>query len=154
MKTLKLIIILLFVNLYSANAQRSIDYNYTISFYSSLQFSKGIELRGEFNNWYMSFQSENFLKDQQYFFNWGSAVGLMKQTHNFNYFGGLRVGFMHVEDGKKPLFGLETEIDYNINESVYIGIRGTYDQYFDSPNIETPTSKEMLRAFVKIGYKF
>ena len=145
---------LLLIILISISLESFAQYDISFSAYSSLEFSKGIELRGEFEDWYIAFQAENFIKDEDYFFNWGGSVGMLKRTYNFDYTGGIRVGFMVIDGESKPLFGLESEIDYKINESVFIGVRATYDKYFDSPNVETPTSKQMLRGFVKIGYKF
>ena len=149
MKTIKTLILILGF-CYGANAQ----YNTSFSAYSDLNFSKGVEIRGEFEDWYIGFQAENYIQDKEYFFNWGFSVGVLKQYENFDMLGGGRVGFITVNNTKKPLFGIETEIDYKISDNFFIGVRGSYDMYFDSPNIETPTSKKVLRGFIKAGYKF
>ena len=61
---------------------------------------------------------------------------------------------MHIEGVKKPAFGLEAEIDYLINDAVFIGVRAAYDVYLDSPSVEQPNSESLARGFIKIGYKF
>ena len=63
-------------------------YKYTVSFYSSLNFSKGVEVRGEFETWYLAFQAENFIKEEKFFLNWGFGLGLLKETYQFQYSGG------------------------------------------------------------------
>lgn len=129
---------------------------FTASFYSSLQFSKGFELRPEFDDWYLAFQAEQFLKGSDKFFNWGFSVGLIKYVPrtSIKWFGGIRVGFMHVNGPKKPAFGLETESTYPLSENVDLGIRGAYDVYMDSPSMQEPNSESLLRPFVKLIYRF
>lgn len=127
---------------------------YAVSFYSSLNFSKGVEVRGEFGDWYLAFQAEKFIKEEKFFLNWGFALGLLKEAYQFQYSGGVRVGFLHIEGAKKPAFGLEAEIDYKINDAVFIGVRAAYDVYLDSPSVEQPNSESLARGFIKIGYKF
>jgi len=127
---------------------------YAVSFYTSLNFSKGVEVRGEFETWYLAFQAENFIKEEKFFLNWGFGLGLLKETYQFQYSGGIRVGFIHIQGVKKPAFGLEAEIDYLINDAVFIGVRAAYDVYIDSPSVEQPNSESLARGFIKIGYKF
>ena len=147
MKYLLIITTVLFS--YSINAQ----YKTTFSAYTDLNYSKGFEIRGEFKNWYLGFQAENLYVDKEYALNWGFSIGCYEDLNRFTWLYGIRVGFI-VLDGSKPSFGVETELDYNINESVYIGVRGAYDMYLDSPNVETPQSYSLIRPFIKIGYKF
>lgn len=144
-----LLIIITFLFSYSINAQ----YKTTFSAYTDLNYSKGFEVRGEFENWYLGFQAENLYVDKEYALNWGFSIGCYEDLNRFTWLYGIRVGFV-VLDSSNPSFGIETELDYNINESVYIGVRGAYDMYLDSPNVETPQSYSLTRPFIKIGYKF
>lgn len=146
-KYIALIIMLLLS--YIANAQ----YKTTFSGFTDFNFSKGVEIRGEFENWYLGFQAENLYIDREQSLNWGFSLGCYEDLNRFTWFYGVRVGFV-VLDSSKPSFGVETELDYNINDNVYIGVRGAYDLYLDSPNVQTPQSYELIRPFIKIGYKF
>ena len=152
----KLIIILLLfsgISLYSQYYNTN-DYSISFSGYSSLDYSKGFEIRGEFTNWYVAFQGENFVKDKEFHFNWGGALGLMRSYKKLDFFGGVRVGFIHIEDGAKPSFGLELETDYRLSNTFFVGIRGAHDIYFNSPHVTTPNSESFTRLFVKFGLKF
>lgn len=62
----KLILVLLLVVGIKTYSQ---DYNISLSGYTSLNFSKGVELRGEFGDWYMAFHGENFLRKEKYYLN-------------------------------------------------------------------------------------
>lgn len=146
-KTILLLTILLTTYTYSQ------DYRTTFSAYTALNFSKGFELRGEFEDWYLAFQAENFIKDRDYYTNWGFSLGMIEQINRFYFIYGLRFGFIKT-DQNKPSFGIETELNYNINKDVFVAVRLAYDTYFDSPSIEYPTSYHMVRPFLKIGYKF
>lgn len=149
MKKTNLLLITLFITVLSYSQ----EYRTTFSTYTAFNFSKGFELRGEFGDWYLAFQAENFIKEREYYTNWGFSLGMMEQINRFDFIYGLRVGFIKT-DQNKPSFGIETELDYNINKDVFVAVRLAYDTYFDSPNIENPTSYHMLRPFLKIGYKF
>ncbi len=133
---------------------QSQEYNTSVSAYTSTNYTKGFEIRGEFENWYIGFNAENFLKDKEFYFGWGFSVGAFKEYNDFTFFGGAKVGFMRVNNNSKPLFGLETEIDYNISENFFIGLRGSVDIYFDSPSVEEPKTITLIRPFIKLGYKF
>ena len=130
------------------------NYNTSASFYSSTDFSRGFEYRGEWNKMYIALQGESFINKDHNFINWGFAIGGVKRYENFDLLGGARVGFIITEKGSKPSFGLETELDYKINEDVFIGVRCAYDIYYDSVTNKVPVSKNLLRGFLKIGYKF
>lgn len=149
MRGIKTLAIIMLVT-WGSYAQSDIKF----SVYSSLDFSKGFEIRGDFEDWYMAFQLESFLKNKETFLNWGGSIGIIKEVNSFDYLGGIRAGFMIVDKQSKPSFGLEAEVDYNINENVFIGLRCAYDACLHSPDVETPTSKKMLRGFIKIGLKF
>lgn len=149
MKQTNLLLILLFTTIFSYSQ----EYRTTFSAYTALNFSKGFEVRGEFYNWYLAFQAENFIKEREYYTNWGFSLGMMEQINRFDFIYGLRVGFIKTGQNK-PSFGIETELDYNINKDVFVAVRLAYDTYFDSPNIEYPTGYHMVRPFLKIGYKF
>lgn len=157
MKRLLLILVLLTSTLTYSQYGRY-DTSYTISAYSSLNFSKGFEIRGEFTDWYMAFQFENFYKEidgeNMFHFNWGGALGIMRSHRDFNFLGGIRLGLMNIpDDTAKPSYGVELEVDYNISEMVFIGVRGTYDQYLNSTPTE-PNSVNYSRVFAKIGLRF
>ena len=146
-KYIALIIMLLLA--YIANAQ----YKTTFSGFTDFKFSKGVEIRGEFENWYISFQAENFIIEKQYAFNWGFSVGSFENIDRFDIYYGLRVGFL-ILDGSKPVYGIEIELDYNIKENVYIGLKCVYDLYLYADELDTPKSKSIIRPMLKIGYKF
>lgn len=161
MKTFKnlLVLAVLFISTLSYSQYRRYDDSVTFSVYSAFKFSKGFEIRGEFGDWYMAFQAENFYKDVEgekdmFHFNWGGAIGILRSHRDFNFLGGIRLGLMHIpDDTSKPSYGVEAEVDYNLNENVFIGIRGTYDQYLNSTPTE-PNSVNYSRVFAKIGVRF
>ncbi|QQV91485.1 hypothetical protein M1M25_gp051 [Tenacibaculum phage Gundel_1] len=150
MRGLKILLVIMCIS-WGANAQQT-TYDFSVS--SSTNFSKGAELRGNFKTWYIAFQLEHFLKDKDFLLNWGAAIGIMKNYNDFTFTGGVRFGFIIKNGYTKPSKGLETEIDYNVTDTMFFGVRGAYDVYHDSPDINTPTSKDMIRAFVKVGFKF
>lgn len=146
----KILLIILFVSLGKVvQSQESIGY----SFYTDMNFSRGVEIRPEFRDWYLSFQAEQFFLNEETFFNWGFSLGLKKRKNDFDFFGGVRVGFMNFDSRQTPAFGVELETDYYISESVIIGLRCALDSYADS-EIGTMNSEEVVRGFFKIGYKF
>ena len=147
----KLIItILVFVSFSEiAISQESITY----CFYTSFNFSRGVEVRPQYGDWYLSIQAEEFYKQDQRFFNWGFSLGLMKTKNDFDFFGGIRVGMMNFDSRQTPAFGIELEVDYHINDNVIIGFRTALDSYADS-EIDKLNSEELVRGFLKIGYKF
>ena len=63
---------------------------------------------------YIAFQGESFINKDHNFINWGFAIGGIKIYNNFDLLGGARAGFIIIEKGSKPSFGLETELDYKI----------------------------------------
>lgn len=123
------------------------------SFYSAMNFSRGVELRGEFEDWYISFQGENFIKKQKEFLNWGFAIGLIKYVGSFDVYGGIRVGFMKFEKRNSPSYGIEIETDYFVTEDVFIGLRYAHDSYANS-TLTNFKYDSLDRVFIKIGYKF
>lgn len=131
----KLIVVLLFtVSVYSQ------DYNTSLSFYSDNTFSKGIELRGEFENWYLSLQGE-YHKEK---LNWGFSLGNFNNFNKFTWFYGLKTGFIN----KNPNFGAETELDYNL-KNFFIGFRLSYDVILPKED----SNYQKIRPFLKVGFK-
>lgn len=144
----------LYILLFLTMGAFSQEYKTAFSAYTSTDYTKGFELRGEFEEWYIAFHAENFIKNKEFNFKWGFALGAFQDINKFTYYYGINLGFLVVEGHSKPLIGLEIELDYNINNNLYVGVRGSYDTYFDSPNVETPKSYTLIRPFIKIGYKF
>lgn len=151
------------IMLLSLNSLFAQDTKYVASYFSSLENSMGFEFKGEFmertysnlyDGWYIAFQGEQYIKDKETYLNWGFAIGLLKELNNFQLSGGIRVAHLQYNKESKPQFGTELELNYNINESVFLGVRGAYDRYKDSPSIEEPTTVHLPRLFFKIGYKF
>lgn len=135
---------------FSAYSQRT---QISYSFYTALDFSRGVEIRGEFEDWYLSFQLENFIENQVSFINWGGSIGMIKSTRDFDFIGGIRVGFMTFDGDQKPAYGIEIESDYKINDRVFIGLRFAHDSYANSTLTEYKHDS-LDRVFLKIGYKF
>lgn len=149
----KLTLLLLLIISLCSYAQYS-DNNFSVSFYTSMKSSRGAEVRGYYDTWYLSFQAEQFIKEKKNYFNWGFSLGLFNAYDRFTLIYGLRVGFMNIEGDSKPSFGLEAESNYSITEDVFIGVRLAYDIYYDSLNNYEPEAYELIRPFLKIGYKF
>ena len=152
MKTIKTILLLIFINL-SAYAQYD-DY-LSISVYSSVDVkheSVGLELRGDFDTWYIAMRGERFTNKSELLKNWGFTVGKIWRESYFTFLVGAGAGIMVVDNENKPLFCAESEIDYHVTNRFFIGVRCGYVRYMDSPNIQTPITKKLLRGFIKIGY--
>ena len=133
---------------------RHLENTMQVSLYKSIDLGTGLEYRGNFDNWYMAFQFETFAKDDKQHLNWGGAIGFLKHFHNrTSIYGGGRIGFVKVENTSRPAYGLELEADLHVINSIYIGVRGTYDMYMDSTEFEVG-SKNFSRVFMKIGYTF
>ncbi|QIG62289.1 hypothetical protein [Tenacibaculum phage JQ] len=148
----KLLLLALLLWGINTNAQRQRD-RVSFSFYTTLELSKGIEIRPEFEDWYMSMYAENFILNKIFHLNWGFAVGLMKKTNYLDYYGGIKLGFINYDRTQKPSYGIEGEIDFKINEDLFIGVRGTYDRYMNSDEYYNVQGIDYSRVFVKIGYK-
>lgn len=147
---------LLTLSTLSSQAQqcrRNIGSDTAISLFTSLDYSKGFEVRGEFDNFYMAMQVESFVIDNKEHLNWGGSLGYL---HHFEYFkalAGVRGGFVHLSSGVRPSFGLETEGNLNLFNNIFVGVRVTYDFYMDS-TLEEINSKNYSRLFLKVGYRF
>lgn len=147
MKTkLTTILIILSIQLFS---QESVEF----SFYSSMNFSRGAEIRGDFENWFISIHGENFIQDETDFLNWGFAVGIQRKIKRFNFLSGIRVGFIDDFETMCPSYGIEIESDYFITNEVFVAIRYAHDRFLTTN--EGQHGVEVLnRPFLKIGYKF
>jgi hypothetical protein len=155
MKTIKTTIILILISsILTSYSQTTTSF----SAYSSFDFSQGVELRGEFErDWYISMQVERFYHKEAYNINWGFSVGVLREiSRSVTFLGGGRVGMISIQDnGQKPSFGLEAELDYMLSEVFYVGLRGSADVYFNTINdSEPPNTEKLIRGFIKIGFKF
>ncbi len=127
----------------------------SMSVYSSLSFSQGFELKGNFYDWYIAYQAENLTHNDQNHFNWGFSIGMFKPVEKFNFSGGVRVGMMNMGTIRdmRPAYGLEAESTYDLNSNLYLGLRAGYDAYMDSDLDEEYNSENLLRGFLKLGYR-
>lgn len=138
--------ILLFVLLcWGANAQDIITFSGEFS-----HMSKGFELRKEFNSFYVAFYGEQVYKDQTAF-DYGLNTGLISDLGRFTAFYGVSVGItkeIEYFSTKTSSFttGLQGEIDYNFNQSFYIGAKCRVDYQIKQ--------EILIRPMFKIGYKF
>lgn len=149
-------IILLTLSSIAVQSQQCRSYmgdDMSISFYTSLDYSKGFEFRGEFDNFYMAFQVESFVFDEEDHLNWGGSLGFLKNYENYSLLGGIRGGFVSLKGGMRPSFGLEAEADLNLFNNIFVGVRVTYDLYMNS-TLEEVNSSNYSRVFLKLGYKF
>ncbi len=128
---------------------------YSVSLYSDYNLSKGVELRGNFNSWYVAFQRERFTFNNKSHLNWGGSVGVAKEwKHNISLFAGGRLGFVRVENTSlRPSYGIESEVNYYLSRCIFLGVRGSLDFYMDS-TIQEIGTQNYSRVFLKIGYTF
>ena len=129
----------------------------SVSTFTSVQLkheSIGIQLKGDFESWYAAFNFERLRHDGDVLSQYGFSVGKLWDRKQRKYFLGARANIIKIEGENKPSFGAETEVNQFITDKIFIGIGATADIYWNSPNIQTPTSKEIIRGFLKIGYKF
>lgn len=115
--------------------------------------SKGFEIRKEFNGFYVGLYAEN-LKQDEVKFNWGLNAGLSHDLRRFTLFYGANVGLIKntaytSEKTQNLALGLHTELDYNFNDSFFIGVKLKLDSFHGSEKTEILT-----RPMLKIGYKF
>jgi len=90
------------------------------------------------------------------YFDYTGAAGFNLETGLFNefrYYGGVRLGVIKRESYSYPLFGFEGGLDYNISESVFIGLRATYDKRTDFEFWGGETENR-LSCFGRLGVKF
>lgn len=71
----------------------------------------------------------------------------------FRYYGGGRLGFISRSSNTYPTAGIEAGIDYLLTESVFIGIRTTYDKRSDFEFYGEP-SEMRGSGYIKLGYKW
>ena len=150
MKGIKTLILILCIS-WGAYAQQMNEYTYSIQLGTNQ--SKGVEIRGEFQDWYSSFYWESIIIDKSSAINWGFEIGLYNEINNFTVFYGINLGILRKESNK-PVYGANIELDYNITRSAYIGLKVNYSRYQDSPRYQDIQTKELLRPLFKIGYKF
>lgn len=64
-KLLTVLVLIITLNSYSQQCRKDIGSEMSISFYTSLDNSKGFEVRGQFDNFYMGMQVESFVFDNK-----------------------------------------------------------------------------------------
>lgn len=150
----KLILILLFIST-SVNAQEII----TFSMEFGTNESKGFEVRKEFdikrevNGFYVGFFGEN-IETTDTMFNYGLNTGLYSKSESITLFYGVNIGGIketafNSSKNTNLVLGLHSELAYNINESFFIALKGSFNGYnkLGKTNI-------LIRPMFKIGYKF
>ncbi len=98
----------------------------------------------------------SFSKLQGGYFDAIGSIGINLTSgyfENIRYYAGGRLGFIKRESNTYPTAGIEAGINVNLNESVFLGIRGTYDKRSDFEFYNAPT--EMRGStYLLIGFKF
>lgn len=146
-------LLVLMVALFSVTisySQRDTDIGLDLSKYTTLNNSKGFEIRKSvMEDYYVAFQIERFRKGD-YILNVGGAVGIRYPVGRFDLMTGLRAGQMEVQyDITSFSYGLETEVDYRITGWLFVGARFSHDAYKDST-----CNRTLARGFFKAGLKF
>lgn len=145
----KLLLVLVFT-CFGASAQDLITFSFE---YGTLE-SKGFEIRKELDGVYVGLFAENLTNDDEIMFNWGINTGFSTGLRSFKLFYGANAGLIKrtaYGSNKQQYFniGANVELDYNITESFFVGLKGKLDTY------EADSTREFLiRPVFKIGYKF
>ena len=109
------------------NISMSIDPNASIQ-EKSLDANLELEYVGKL---YVKVGIEYFPGLSPSYFDWHGAIGvnvMQGLNDEWRAYSGIRLGRIFRESKSRgELFGLETGLDYKINDSFFIGIRGTYD---------------------------
>jgi len=129
----------------------------SISIFTSMQLKRqsiGLQLKGDFDTWYAAFNFERLKHDNDMLYSTGFSAGKLWGKEQRKYFLGARANIIKINGENKPSFGLEAEINQFINKNIFIGLGITSEIYWNSPDIQTPVSKQITKGFIKIGYKF
>ena len=142
---MKKLILLLTLYTSIANSQDLI----TFSAEYGTEKSIGFELRKEYEQFYVGLYAEN-LNQNELLFNWGFNGGLKHELDSFTLFYGINAGLIkktafNANKEQKLLLGIHTELDYNINECFFIGVKLKADTF---------NNQILTRPIFKIGYKF
>lgn len=70
------------------------------------------------------------------------------------YYAGVRAACVFRDGGHGVNYGLESGIDYNITDNLFIGIRTTYDYRIEQKAIFGWQPEMKFSGFVRIGYKW
>jgi hypothetical protein len=84
------------------------------------------------------------------------AIGLNFTSGYFErirYYAGVRTAKVWRADTFRIIYGLESGVDYNINDSLFVGLRATYDKRLDQEIFGwKPETK--FSGFIRVGYKW
>ncbi len=159
MKGIKTILLIMciswgtYAQMYNRSYYGDMDY-LSISINTSSQLKHqniGIQLKGDFDTWYAAFNLERLKHDNNTLYQYGFSVGKLWKETQRKYFLGARANIIKIDVYNKPSFGLEAEANQYITHNLFIGLGLTSDIYWNSPNIQTPTSKQITRLNIKIG---
>lgn len=165
MKKLLLLLALLFLsNIYSQNGLR---FNKTEFFTistsidpSSSYKEKGLDIVGEIEyagSIYIKagFESFSVLQGGYTDVHWSLGINLTSgYLEQWRYYAGLRTALVFRDSGYAINYGLETGIDYNINDNFFIGLRSTYDYRLEQKVIFNWEPELKLSGFIRIGYRW
>lgn len=128
-------------------------YDYKYSIHLGSEYSKGLEIRGEFDNWYMAFYAESMILENKNVSIWGAELGLFNKINDVTILYGFNIGILRAE-ASKPLYGVNLGLDYNVNENFFIGLKLNYSGYLERSDNKEITTEKLFRPMIKIGLKF
>lgn len=161
---MKTIILLLFANFCLAQSgiriNKSESFNFSVVVDPSASIKeKGLNIGASIEYVgiiYTRASVTSFSKLQGGYFDAIGSIGINLTSgyfENIRYYAGGRLGFIKRESNTYPTAGIEAGINVNLNECVFIGIRGTYDKRSDFEYYNEP-SEMRGSTFLLIGFKF
>lgn len=85
------------------------------------------------------------------------AVGINFTSGYFEktrYYAGLRSAIVFRDGGMAWNYGLESGVDFNLTDNLFIGLRATADKRNDQYVIFNWKSETVVSGFIRIGYKW
>lgn len=149
MKTIKTTIVLILIS-FSVSAQY---YDYAFSAEIDHQFNKNIEIRGEYENWYIGLYGENLRLEGEESFGYGFNLGMYNRYNDLFFFYGVKLGILD-KGNNKPLYGINTEINYMTSDVFFIGLKAEYSMYNNGLYNENINTVSVPKIAIKFGIKF
>ena len=86
-----------------------------------------------------------------------AAIGINFTSGYFDsvrYYAGIRTACVFRDSGYGINYGLESGIDYNLTDNLFVGIRATYDYRLEQKAIFGWEPEMKFSGFLRIGYKW